>query len=196
MGYDAWVSLTHAPLTKEQWELVLREVEKKLPPGLYYNEETGFVEAEDRLHNPDLDDVTAVAEAIASVTEMPVEIYWDDDEGDFSRIVLPDGRTFDEIRLFKTDEGTVETFTEYLDRKMTKKVLQLTENWSDEQIAEFNSKTFRVGKREFIVFIDRNTHAVLFYTPEGDTAYLYTVEKVALWKQVMDEIRKMGGEEQ
>lgn len=196
MGYDAWVSLTHAPLTKEQWDAVLREIEKKLPPGLYYNEENGFVEAEDRLHNPDLDDVTAVAEAIARVTEIPVEIYWDDDEGDFSRIVLPDGRTFDEIRLFRTDEGTVETFAEYLDRKMTKQVLQLTENWSDEQIAEFNSKTFRVDGRRVIAFIDRNRQEVLFYTPTGDTAYLNTVDKTALWKQIINEIRKMGGEKQ
>jgi len=190
MGYDAWVTFNHAPITKKQWE----KIQEKFYPQFEYNEKTGTIDTSERVHNPDFDEVTEMAKTLARITGMPVSIYWNDDEGDFERIVTPDGTEYDEKRLFETDEGTVEDFYEYLDRKMTTQVMETVKNWSKEDIDEFNRTTFTVsncGRDEKIaVVIDKEQSKVFFKKPNGEDLSLCGQARITIWKLVLDELRK------
>jgi len=192
MGYDAWVEITHRPIDKKTWEEIEEKFGGVMPETWEYNEKTGQIDAEDRAHNPDLDTVREIATFIAKITEFPVQIYWDDDEGDYSEIVLPDGRYFAEVRLFQTDVGDVETYTEYVDRKMAKKVLDAIRDWKQLNGKVFHLTTHWGDTVEVVVRIDKDNGKVLFLTPEGEEIRLATVDKLKLWDMVLKEVE--GGE--
>ena len=192
MGYDAYVELTHRPIDRATWERIEEKFGGVMPETWEYNEKTGQIDAEDLAHNPDFDTVREIATFIAKETNFPVQIYWDDnEEGEYAEIILPDGRVFAEVRLFETDIGNVATYWEYIDAKMEKRVLEMTKNWDEDTLEQFNGTTFHVrDDKEVSVVIDREQGKVFFFKPNGDEVRFTLAEKLKLWDLVLKEIEE------